>query len=463
MGSVPGPFDCWLVLRGIRTLGDPDGPALRRTPSGSSTRLVAHPRVTAVHYPGLPDHPGHDVAVKQMRAFGGMVSFRVDGGEDAAIEVCDRAELFTLGESLGGVESLIEHPGRMTHASAAGIAARGAGRPGPAVGWHRVGRRPARRPRARTWLNLWYAADRMRGRRVDVHQGGAGRRVRRWPARHLQCRDVLGHRRHGRRAGVPRRPGRAGRAYRRRGPRVLERRRRPAAGGRRLRAGRLGRGRDGGSRSRRVATSCTSRAGCCGRRRPARAARRQTRRGSAGRRDRRRQRGGAAGQRAHARHQWADRSGRRGRQRRGARRGHPPAERRRRRGPRGRQRAAGHRCARPPAGSRGAARDVPQARDRREAPVVVRRLRGAGPGGDPRCGAGWRRAARRRRRLGRWRRRCARGRHRGRDHRRLLGGDAGPRGRRTASRRGRSRCGVSAPSRATSVCAGARRASSARP
>jgi cystathionine gamma-synthase len=119
MGSVPGPFDCWLVLRGIRTLG------VRMDRHCSNAErivdaLVAHPRVTAVHYPGLPDHPGHEVAVKQMRAFGGMVSFRVHGGEDAAIQVCNRAELFTLGESLGGVESLIEHPGRMTHASAAG-------------------------------------------------------------------------------------------------------------------------------------------------------------------------------------------------------------------------------------------------------------------------------------------------------------------------------------------------------
>jgi cystathionine gamma-synthase len=76
--------------------------------------------VTEVLYPGLPDHPGHDIAVKQMKSFGGMVSFRVAGGEAAAIEVCNRAEVFTLGESLGGVESLIEHPGRMTHASAAG-------------------------------------------------------------------------------------------------------------------------------------------------------------------------------------------------------------------------------------------------------------------------------------------------------------------------------------------------------
>ena len=84
--------------------------------------LTAHPKVTQVYYPGLPEHPGHEIAAKQMRAFGGMVSFRVAGGEQAAVEVCNRAQLFTLGESLGGVESLIEHPGRMTHASAAGSA-----------------------------------------------------------------------------------------------------------------------------------------------------------------------------------------------------------------------------------------------------------------------------------------------------------------------------------------------------
>jgi cystathionine gamma-synthase len=84
--------------------------------------LAAHPRVTQVYYPGLETHPGHEVAAKQMKAFGGMVSFRVDGGEEAAVQVCDRARLFTLGESLGGVESLIEHPGRMTHASVAGSA-----------------------------------------------------------------------------------------------------------------------------------------------------------------------------------------------------------------------------------------------------------------------------------------------------------------------------------------------------
>jgi len=75
-----------------------------------------------VLYPGLPAHPGHEVAAKQMRGFGGMVSFRVRGGEEAAVAVCGRTRLFTLGESLGGVESLIEHPARMTHASVTGSA-----------------------------------------------------------------------------------------------------------------------------------------------------------------------------------------------------------------------------------------------------------------------------------------------------------------------------------------------------
>ncbi len=83
--------------------------------------LTSHPKVAQVLYPGLPEHPGHEIAAKQMRDFGGMVSFRVTGGEQAAVEVCNRARLFTLGESLGGVESLIEHPHLMTHASAAGV------------------------------------------------------------------------------------------------------------------------------------------------------------------------------------------------------------------------------------------------------------------------------------------------------------------------------------------------------
>jgi cystathionine gamma-synthase len=82
--------------------------------------LASHPAVTQVLYPGLPSHPGHAVAARQMSGFGGMVSFRVRGGEEAAVAVCGRTRLFTLAESLGGVESLIEHPGRMTHASAAG-------------------------------------------------------------------------------------------------------------------------------------------------------------------------------------------------------------------------------------------------------------------------------------------------------------------------------------------------------
>ncbi|MFF9477714.1 cystathionine gamma-synthase [Streptomyces sp. NPDC014733] len=121
MGAVAGPFDAWLVMRGIKTL------AIRMDRhSANAARvaelLTAHPKVTQVYYPGLPQHPGHEIAAKQMRSFGGMVSFRVAGGEQAAVDVCDRAKLFILGESLGGVESLIEHPGRMTHASTAGSA-----------------------------------------------------------------------------------------------------------------------------------------------------------------------------------------------------------------------------------------------------------------------------------------------------------------------------------------------------
>lgn len=119
MGAVPGPVDCWLVLRGIKTLG------VRMDRHCANARAVAamlvdHPAVSAVLYPGLPEHPGHAAAQRQMRDFGGMVSFRLKAGEQAALEVCRRTEVFTLGESLGGVESLIEHPGRMTHASAAG-------------------------------------------------------------------------------------------------------------------------------------------------------------------------------------------------------------------------------------------------------------------------------------------------------------------------------------------------------
>ena len=119
MGAVAGPFDSFLVLRGIKTL------AVRMERHCDNAERIAellleHPRVIEVRYPGLAMHPGHEVAAKQMKRFGGMVSFRVDGGVEAALAVCERASLFTLGESLGGVESLIEHPGRMTHASVAG-------------------------------------------------------------------------------------------------------------------------------------------------------------------------------------------------------------------------------------------------------------------------------------------------------------------------------------------------------
>jgi cystathionine gamma-synthase len=118
-GAVAGPFDAWLTLRGLKTL------AVRmdrhsQNASRVADALATHPAVSEVLYPGLPGHPGHEVAAKQMRGFGGMVSFRVRGGEEAAVAVCGRTRLFTLGESLGGVESLIEHPARMTHASAAG-------------------------------------------------------------------------------------------------------------------------------------------------------------------------------------------------------------------------------------------------------------------------------------------------------------------------------------------------------
>jgi cystathionine gamma-synthase len=119
MGAVAGPFDSWLVLRGIKTLGV----RMDRHCANAAAVvdfLCGHPAVSMVLYPGLPSHPGHETAAKQMTGFGGMVSFRLRGGEDAALRVCERVKLFTLGESLGGVESLIEHPGRITHASVAG-------------------------------------------------------------------------------------------------------------------------------------------------------------------------------------------------------------------------------------------------------------------------------------------------------------------------------------------------------
>jgi cystathionine gamma-synthase len=119
MGAVPSPFDCYLVLRGVKTL------ALRMDRHCSNARAIVqllreHDAVADVLYPGLPDHPGHEVARRQMRDFGGMVSFVAARGEDAALDIVTRTRLFTLAESLGAVESLIEHPARMTHASAAG-------------------------------------------------------------------------------------------------------------------------------------------------------------------------------------------------------------------------------------------------------------------------------------------------------------------------------------------------------
>lgn len=118
VGAVPGPWDVFLVLRGIKTL------AARMRVHCENARVVAaaleaDPAVVRVLYPGLPSHPGHDIAARQMRDFGGMVSFRLRD-EDAALRACARFRVFTLAESLGGVESLVEHPGRMTHQSVAG-------------------------------------------------------------------------------------------------------------------------------------------------------------------------------------------------------------------------------------------------------------------------------------------------------------------------------------------------------
>jgi cystathionine gamma-synthase len=120
-GAVPSPVDCYLVLRGIKTL------AVRMDRHCDNARIVAellasHPRVDRVMWPGLTDHPGHEIAKRQMRDFGGMVSFTMRDGESAALQVVRRTKVFTLAESLGAVESLIEHPARMTHASAAGSA-----------------------------------------------------------------------------------------------------------------------------------------------------------------------------------------------------------------------------------------------------------------------------------------------------------------------------------------------------
>ncbi len=121
MGAIAGPFDSWLVLRGLKTLG-----VRMDRHNANAAEVVAflqtQESVGHIYWPGLPEHPNHDVAVKQMRGFGGMVSFRVKAGEQAALDICAKTTVFTLGESLGGVESLIEHPARMTHASVSGSA-----------------------------------------------------------------------------------------------------------------------------------------------------------------------------------------------------------------------------------------------------------------------------------------------------------------------------------------------------
>lgn len=118
-GAVPGPFDAYLTMRGLKTL------VLRMQRHSENATAIAeflagHSAVSAVLYPGLPTHPGHDVAARQMRGFGGMVSVRMRGGRDAARDLCAKTKVFILAESLGGVESLIEHPSAMTHASTAG-------------------------------------------------------------------------------------------------------------------------------------------------------------------------------------------------------------------------------------------------------------------------------------------------------------------------------------------------------
>ena len=118
-GAVPGPFDAYLTMRGLKTL------VLRMQRHSDNAKAIAefldaHPAIETVLYPGLPNHPGHEVAARQMSGFGGMISVRLRGGPQAAYDFCARTKVFILAESLGGVESLIEYPGAMTHASTAG-------------------------------------------------------------------------------------------------------------------------------------------------------------------------------------------------------------------------------------------------------------------------------------------------------------------------------------------------------
>ncbi|MGQ0572321.1 MAG: PLP-dependent transferase, partial [Armatimonadota bacterium] len=117
--GVPGPFDCWLVLRGIKTLGV----RMRQHTANAAAvavYLASHPKIAQVFYPGLPQHPQHALAARQTACFGGMVSCVVRGGAEAAARTASATRLFALAESLGGVESLLDHPASMTHASLAG-------------------------------------------------------------------------------------------------------------------------------------------------------------------------------------------------------------------------------------------------------------------------------------------------------------------------------------------------------
>ena len=148
LGAVPGPFDSWLVLRGIKTL------AVRMRQHCENARAIAgwleqQPGVEQVLYPGLPSHPGHEIAKRQMRDFGGMISFLAES-EETAVELVGRTKIFKLAESLGGVESLIEHPARMTHASTADAPFAAPRNLDPPLGRDRVGRRPDRRPGGRS-------------------------------------------------------------------------------------------------------------------------------------------------------------------------------------------------------------------------------------------------------------------------------------------------------------------------
>jgi cystathionine beta-lyase/cystathionine gamma-synthase len=116
LGAVPSPFDCYMVLRGAKTLGV----RVRQASASAQVlaeRLAAHPQVERVYFPGLPSHPGHDIARRQMKGFGAMISFVVRGGLPAASALLSRLAIFACAESLGGVESLAEHPAIMTHAS----------------------------------------------------------------------------------------------------------------------------------------------------------------------------------------------------------------------------------------------------------------------------------------------------------------------------------------------------------